>query len=208
MPGNVGQLEPLSYARLFAVVMIHAQILAEIAKCNKTEMSDFYTHVCLEFFEQTAKLLQKIKNSKVDEKDRATLKENLSTIYALTELNFRLRSLYCREAAGDPSNLPWAYKKRKLVYDVQKLAAIERKVKNWNQLDRVQRSGHEEPLSQPAELERSSIVHDQRWAHLKSYAAHWLEKLGEDPNNLCLAEITEWDMETMGLKFFSIIECL
>ncbi|KAG7005212.1 hypothetical protein G7Y79_00021g050790 [Physcia stellaris] len=147
MPGYAGQLEPLSYARLFTVVMIHAHVIAEITKCNNSEMSGFYTHVSLEFFEQTAKLIQKIKKLRVDEKDRATLRDNLSTIYALTELNFRLRGLYCREPYGR--------------YE-------ERKLENFDQLDSVQKHGHGKSLSQWAEAERSSILHDQRWAHLKS----------------------------------------
>ena len=198
LAGYTVQLEPLSYARLFALVMIHAQFIATIAKCNKKGMSGFYTHLSLEVFEQTAKLVQKIKNSKIDEKGRATLKENLSTIYALTELNIRLRDLYGREAFGRNSNFAQTYVKRQLAYE-------KRKLNSFDQLDSVQRHDHEESLSQWAEAERSSITHDQRLAHLKAYAAHWLEKLGEGPNESDSPELVKWDMEIMCPTFFSII---
>ena len=200
MPGYTGQLEPLSYARLFAVVMIHADIIAQITACCRWEMAGFYTHVSLEFFEETANLLQKIKKLKVDEKDRATLRGNLATIYALTEWKFRLCALCYRESIGyrDPyslkpssagdryfSNPPW--------YE-------ERELDNLDQLDSVQGHGRRKSLSQWAEAERSSIIHDQRWTHLRSYAAHWLEKIGEGPNKSFPAELAKWKMARVHSK--------
>ena len=201
IPGYGGQLEPLSYARLFAAVMIHAHSIAEIAFCKRSDMSGFYTHVSLEFFEQTAKLLQKMKTLKLDEKDRATLKENLSTIHALTELNFRLRGLYCRESVRNRSYLPDV---QKLGYEKRKEAYEKLKLDKFDQLDSVQKDGHGISLSHGAEAERSSILHDQRWAHLKSYAAHWLEKITEGPNKLFPAELAKCDMERMCQKPISI----
>ena len=212
MPGYAGQLEPLSYARLFTVVMIHAHVIAEITKCNNSEMSGFYTHVSLEFFEQTAKLIQKIKKLRVDEKDRATLRDNLSTIYALTELNFRLRGLYCREYVarqGPNFSRPYGRCRESVAHRGPNFSRPyglyeERKLENFDQLDSVQKHGHGKSLSQWAEAERSSILHDQRWAHLKSYAHHWLEKIGEGPNKLFSAELAQWDIERMRRKTFTI----
>ena len=77
------QPETLSCARLLAVMMMHTSAIARMAICNESDILQFRMYLLSELFELISKLLLKTRHMKIGERDRATLKENLATIYTL-----------------------------------------------------------------------------------------------------------------------------
>ena len=165
---NTAPLERRYSASLFATAVIHASVVAKLADCGMSDVFEFCTHVSSELFRVTSKLLQKTKNMNIEKSHRTTLIENLATTCFLAYFPLRYWDFHFRKALSPPMSLSsssrpcWKYSplRNDLNIDNLDFMPVSQSTINKQGLD--------------------SIVSDQRWAHLRSYAAHWLEKLYQD----------------------------
>ena len=181
-----------SLARVYAVIVLQPQIVAEEPDLTIYEKLVFVRYITETFFTTTDRLLKRARLEKWTslKKDWAELNENLTVICFLTaHCNLRRQMLHRSHAAAGSVFLPNMFTNDSIEHSIQVLDSDI----NHSDIPTNELSARRRNIQMPLTIEIVGYEDIEqafgtgRREHLREYAQHWLKKLGEGPS--CYSEV-------------------
>ena len=181
---------------MFVGTIVLSETIEKFAGLKHEDIQDFSIWICHELYNETAKLLKKMKNAKMDsvEEDWATLNENLTAIYLLT--------MYCSVRRKLHDRLGRSATDQRIVIVAQR---IRKRVQGWTGDAIEDYTASEDAINFTGYLrDQISVINqiiaamkEEAWDHLREYTQHWLEKMGEGPGYFGRVMVNTFNLNTL-----------
>ena len=180
MNSEVPSSEVPSFAWMFVGIVVLSETIEQFAGLNFEDIQKFTVWICHEFFNETAMLLKKMRNAKMDsvEEDWAALNENLTAIYLLTmycSVRKKLQYRFLRSVTNQRLDAMMQDTQERLT--VPTGGAIEDLISSE---DGIYFMGGNRDRMRFLKLHKA-VIKEEAWNNLRDYTQHWLDKLGEGP---------------------------
>ncbi len=190
------KVEVPSLAWIFVGTIVLSETIEKAAGLKLGDIQDFTVWICHEFYNETAKLVKKMRNAKMDsvEKDWATLNENLTAIYLLT--------MYCSVRRKLQRRLGRSATDQRIVTVIQQ---IQKRAQGLTG-DAIEDFTTSEDATKLMGYLRDRIsfidqhnaaMKEEAWDHLRDYTQHWLEKMGEGPGCFGRVMVNTFNLNTL-----------